>query len=295
MDLGFALPTFGRHATRTDTVTLATAAEELGYDSLWVSEHLVVPADLFDPFGQTFDALTTLAHVAAVTERVRLGTSVLILPLHDPVLLAKQAATLHVLSGRRFRLGVGVGWLEEEFGVVGADFAGRAAVMEHHLGVLTYLLGGGSGSDREPPDGFPPVPFAPAVETPLPLLLGGHAPAALRRAARWGDGWHGVWLEPDEVPRHVAATRGASGRPNFSVSLRVELLIDDGGTAEHAGRGLIGPEAMITDKLERYAAAGVDELVVDFMDQDHGGVPDLPVMLEQLGRLRALVPTSASA
>lgn len=292
MEIGLALPTIGRYVTREATVALARAAEELQLDSVWTSEHLVVPPELFDPFGQLFDSLTTLTYVAGATEHVKLGTSVLILPLHEPVLLAKQAATLQVLSGGRFRLGVGVGWLEEEFGVLGVDFAGRAAVMKHHLAVLRYLLAGGALAGVEPPAGFTPVPFAPVPTTPLPLLLGGHAPAALRRAARWGDGWHGVWLEPDELPRHVAATRGASRRPGFRVSLRVELFIDDDGSAEHAGRGLIGPEVMIRDKLRAYAAAGVDELVVDFMDQDHGGVPDLPVMLEQLGRLRALLPSA---
>ena len=250
-----------------------------------------MPPALFDPFGQTLDALATLTYVAAVTERVRLGTSVLILPLHEPALLAKQAATLQVLSGGRFRLGIGVGWLEEEFEVLGADFGARAAVMEHRLAVLRYLLAGGAMSDDEPPAGFPPVPFAPVPETPVPLVLGGHAPPALRRAARWGDGWHGVWLEPDEVPRHVAATRGVADRPGFGVSLRVELLMDDDSSAEHAGRGLIGSESFVHAQLRRYAEVGVDELVVDFMDQDHGGVPDLPVMLEQLGRLRDLLPT----
>jgi len=286
VDLGFALPNIGRHLTRSATLDLARAAEALGFDAVWVSEHLVVPEELFDPFGQIFDALTTLAYVAAVTERVRLGTSVLILPLHEPVLLAKQAATVHALSGGRLSLGVGVGWLEEEFGVVGADFAGRASAMEEHLRVLRHLLGGALPDGVQPPARLQGVRLAPAVDTSLPLLLGGHAPAALRRAARWADGWQGVWLEPEEVPRHIEATRDSSTRADFRVSLRVELRLEDEGRPDV--RGLIGNEARVRDQLHRYAAVGVDELVVDFMDQDHGGVPDLPIMLEQLARFRAL-------
>jgi probable F420-dependent oxidoreductase len=293
MELGLALSNIGRHLTRDATVTLARAAEDLGFDSVWTSEHLVVTPELFDPFGQIFDSLTTLTYVAAVTQRVRLGTSVLILPLHEPVLLAKQAATLHALSGGRLRLGVGVGWLPEEFALVGADFAGRAAVMDRRLEVLRYLLRSPSGTHPEPPAGFEDIPFAPAVDSPLPILVGGHAPPALRRAARSGDGWHGVWLEPAEVPRYVAETRGRSERPDFTISLRVELRLLHDQEAHLVGRQLIGTATQVLDQLRRYEKAGVDELVVDFMDQDHGGVPDLPEMLDQLHRFCRLVARPA--
>lgn len=289
MELGLALPNIGRHLTREATVTLARAAEDLGFASVWTSEHLVVPPELFDPFGQIFDSLTTLAYVAGMTERVRIGTSVLILPLHEPVLLAKQAATLHVLSGGRLQLGVGVGWLAEEFAVMGADFADRAAVMDHHLKVLRYLLRNDPDDPVTAPPGFAGVPFAPVPDSPLPILLGGHAPAALRRAARWADGWHGVWLEPEEVPHYVAETRGRSQRSEFRISLRVEFLIRDSPAGDEPTRGLVADPPTILDKVRRYEEAGIDELVIDLMDQDHGGVPDLPVMLHQLSRLPDLV------
>lgn len=282
MELGLALPNFGHHLTREATVVLARAAEELGFASVWTSEHFVVPTEIFDPFGQTFDSLTTLTFVAGMTERVRLGTSVLILPLHEPVLLAKQAATLHALSGGRLQLGVGVGWLPDEFGLMGVDFDGRAAVMDRHLEVLRYLLQSGPRPDRPVPPGFADIRFAPHVESPLPILIGGHAPPALRRAARLGDGWHGVWVEPEDVPRYVAETRGRSERPDFRISLRVEFRLLGSAGPDDGARGLIGTPSTVLTKLRRYADAGVEELVIDFMDQDHGGVPDLPEMLEQL-------------
>lgn len=200
MDVGMALPNLGQHQSSAAMVTLARAAESLGLASLWTSEHIVVPPQMFDPFGDTLDSLTTLGYVAAATERVRLGTSVLILPLHEPVLLAKQAATLHALSGGRLQLGVGVGWIAEEFGLMGADFERRGEVADRHLSVLRHLLAADPAVADVVPPGLLGLRFAPRIETPLPILVGGHASSALRRAASLGDGWHGVWLEPEDLP-----------------------------------------------------------------------------------------------
>lgn len=288
VDVGLALPNLGRHQSAASMGTLARAAEELGFGSVWTSEHLVVPAALFDPFGDTLDSLTTLAYVAAATERLRLGTSVLILPLHEPVLLAKQAATLHVLSGGRLQLGVGVGWIAEEFALVGADFERRGAVADQHLEVLRHLLTPDPAAAEEAPPGLQGVPFAPAVDTPLPIIVGGHAPSALRRAARLGDGWQGVWLEPEEVPRHVDATRGQSGRAGFRISLRIDARLEEG-DSDADRLGLFGGPRAVVSKVLRYRDAGVDELVVDSMDRDHGGVPSLAVILDQLRLLHERV------
>jgi probable F420-dependent oxidoreductase len=291
VELGLALPNLGRLKSSVAMVTLARTAEKLGFTSVWTSEHLVAPPDLFDPYGDTLDSLTTLSYVAAATERVRLGTSVLILPLHEPVLLAKQAATLHALSGGRLQLGVGVGWLSEEFGLLGADFERRGDVMDRHLAVLRHLLGPDPAAAEDAPPGLLGVPFAPPVESPLPILVGGHAPSALRRAAAMGDGWHGVWLEPEELPSYRAATRDRSARDGFRVSLRIDFRLLEAGDDAVEGLGLIGSPGSVAAKMLRYRAQGVDELVLDFMDRDHGGVPDLEVILEQLRRFRAEVLT----
>ncbi|WP_375425790.1 LLM class flavin-dependent oxidoreductase [uncultured Friedmanniella sp.] len=293
MELGLALPNLGRHRSAASMLTLARAAEELGFDSVWTSEHVVVPAEMFDPYGDTLDSLTTLAYVAAATERVRLGTSVLILPLHEPVLLAKQASTLHALSGGRLQLGVGVGWIAEEFELMGADFEGRGQVMDRSVAVLRSLLAGDADATLVPP-ALVGLPFAPPVESPLPILVGGHAPSALRRAARLGDGWHGVWLEPDELPSYVAATRAQSARPGFRISVRTDFRIVDPSEAAGGVPGLVGRPDAIAAKMLQYRAAGVDELVIDFMNRDHGGVPDLGFILDQLHRFRAEVPADLS-
>lgn len=287
MDLGLALPNLGRHQSAAAMLTLARTAEEFGFGSVWTSEHIIVPPEMFDPYGDILDSLTTLGYVAAATERVRLGTSVLILPLHEPILLAKQAATLHALSGGRLQLGVGVGWIAEEFGLMGVDFEHRAEVMDRYLAVLRYLLSDIPAGVEVAPPGLEGVVLGPPVQSTLPILAGGHAPAALRRAARMGDGWHGVWLEPEEVPHYVAATRDQSGRPGFRISLRIDFWMTEAGEAEGGRPGLFGSAGAIAAKMARYEAAGVDELVIDFMDRDHGSLPALDAMLEQLRRFHA--------
>ncbi len=283
MEVGLALPNLGQHQSAAAMVTLAQTAEGLGLASVWTCEHIVVPPEMFDPFvGNTLDSLTTLGYVAAATERVRLGTSVLILPLHEPVLLAKQAATLHALSGGRLRLGVGVGWIAEEFGLMGADFERRGQVANRHLAVLRHLLAGDPAVAGDVPPDLLDLRFAPRVESPLPILVGGHAPSALRRAASLGDGWHGVWLEPEEVPRYVNATRGQSRRADFRIRLSVDFGILEVEGSDGGRPGLVGSSAAITSKMLRYRDAGVDELVIDFMDRYDGQVQELEVMLDQL-------------
>jgi alkanesulfonate monooxygenase SsuD/methylene tetrahydromethanopterin reductase-like flavin-dependent oxidoreductase (luciferase family) len=190
-------------------------------------------------------------------------------------------------------LGVGVGWLAEEFTVLGADFKHRAGTMDRFLAVLRHLLAPDPASGDVVPPGLEGVVLAPPPATPLPILVGGHAPSALRRAAAFGDGWHGVWLEPEEVPYHLAATRDQSPRPSFRVSLRIDVGLVDGGRVDgdpaEERPGLFGSPDQIAAKLLRYRASGLDELVLDFMDRDHAGVPELGVILEQLHRLHTAV------
>lgn len=283
MRLGVLLPIFGTVRSPEALTTLARKVESLGFESVWLSEHIVVPPELFDPYGDTYDCLSALGYLAGATQRVQLGTSVLILPLHEPVLLAKQAATLHELSRGRLRLGVGVGWCAEEFDLMGVDFRRRGTIMNEHLAVLRQLLSHDSTTPHPRLDG---IPFAPHTSTHLPILIGGHAPPALRRAALTGDGWHGVWLEPDEIPSYVAATRGQCNRPGFEISLRIDFRIQAADGDPYHQQGLVGTSQEIAARLRAYQATGVDELVLDFMDRDTNQVPTLRVMMDQLERLR---------
>src|SRR4051794_34107542 len=181
-----------------ELVALAAAADRCGFDTLWVGEHVAVPLEVtsthptagapnplhrhvLSPGTVLHDPWAVLGAVAAATARIRLATGVLVLPLHHPLLVARAVATQHALSDGRFLLGVGSGWVEEEFAVLGQSFEGRGARMDASLGVLADALAG-------KPVGSPAVQVC---ETPIevPLVIGGSSGPALRRAARVGDGW----------------------------------------------------------------------------------------------------------
>ena len=175
---------------------VAREAERLGFDSVYMSGHV-----LEDPNGTVLDPLITLAAVAGATERIRLATSVLILPHYNPVLLANEAASLDVLSAGRFTMAVGVGWNEEEFAALGVPFKQRGARADEHLEVLRALWSerptnfeGRFTTLRETTLGIEPLtPGGP------PIWVCGHSDAALRRALRFGAAWHGTGATPEEV------------------------------------------------------------------------------------------------
>jgi len=191
----------------------AQLAERLGFESLWVGEHILTPVQVapnypgatgkppFAPDSRFTEPFATLAHLGAVTSRVRLGTGILILPLHAPLSIARSIATVDVLSGGRVSLGLGVGWMREEFDAVGQDFTTRGRRMDEMLAVLdTLFTQSRPRFDGEfytlPEMGFEPKP----VQQPRPpFLVGGSSDVALRRAARLGDGWYGGNEPPDQV------------------------------------------------------------------------------------------------
>lgn len=184
-------------------VELARQAEDLGYGTVWLPDHLLPPGPYGDTYGGVYEPLITLAHLAASTSEIRLGTSVLITPLREPVLLAKQTATLARLSGDRFVLGVGVGWEASEFTAVGADFRRRGARTDEIVERVRALHRG------EAVDGV----FEPRPTRPVPIVVGGVSDAAIRRAARYADEWQGFGLSPQlftelaaKLPSTVLAT-----------------------------------------------------------------------------------------
>lgn len=195
--------------------SIALKAEQLGYESVWIGDHLIWPAEFnprypYAPLGRpvsirpdvpTMDCWVLLATIAAATATIRLGTDVYILPLRDPFVTARSAMTLDVLSGGRFTFGVGAGWLKEEFDVVGVDYSTRGRRTDECLRVLELLW------TQDMPEfageffQFPPVKFEPkpTQRAGPPILIGGQSPAALRRAAERADGWLGIGLKGPEL------------------------------------------------------------------------------------------------
>ena len=186
--------------TRACGRRVAQLAEELGYDSLWAGEHVVVPSPRvepspMDPDDPILDPLVALAHLAGATERIRLGTGLVILPQRNPLVLAKQVASLDVVSGGRLILGLGVGYLEPELRAMGVPMAGRGARADEYLAAMRSLWEDEAPSFSGRYVEFEGVDAHPRpLQSPLPVVIGGHSHAAHLRAARHGDGWYGFLL-----------------------------------------------------------------------------------------------------
>jgi probable F420-dependent oxidoreductase len=189
MHVGVVLPTFGVAATPSRVRDAALTAEALGYDSVWTTQHFIVGREAAIPYGSILDALATLSWVAGFTEHIGLGTSVAILPLHHPVQLAKEMATLQLLSGGRAYLGVGVGWHRDEFEFMSVDFASRGQRTDESLALIEALWAG-ERSFHGSRWAFDDAAFAPVPERPPQIWIGGNGPRALKRALAHGGIWH---------------------------------------------------------------------------------------------------------
>jgi probable F420-dependent oxidoreductase len=187
--LGVILPNYGAGSSPDGIRRVAELAEELGYDSVWTTEHLVVGPEGVDPYGRLYDALVTLGWIAGWTERVGLGTSIVILPLHNPLQLAKQVATLQELAHGRVTLGVGMGWHRDEFDFMGVPFERRGRRGDEAIRVLRTLWRGEHDFEGRT------WSFHDATAEPRPspepeIWIGGSSPHAVRRALTLGDAWH---------------------------------------------------------------------------------------------------------
>lgn len=250
-------------------VDLARAAEDLGYRSAWLPDHVLPPEDYGPVYGGVLEPLVTIAHLAAVTSTLRLGTSVLVPALRDPVVLAKQVATLHALSGGRVVLGVGVGWSEPEFRAVGADFAARGAVTDDALALLRHLFAGGTAPYAGPRTSYDQGVFAPVPKGHVPIMVGGNSDAALRRAARFADSWQGLPRDVDSFAERAQALAALSGG-RVQPTLRIAW---DGGA----------PVRQLADDVHAYRDAGAVAVAVHFGPHE-GTAQRMRALAEELAR-----------
>jgi len=282
--LGFGLPVSGSWATRANLVEIARRAESLGYDSLWTFQRLLHPAagDWGPTYRAVQDPLISLAYVAAVTERARLGVAVLNAPFYSPVLLAKQLTTLDLLSEGRLDVGLGLGWAEEEFTAVGTPRQRRGARVEEFVRCLQAIwtepeVRFDGEFYRVPPAHVDPRP----VQRPHPpILLGGGAPRALQRAGRLADGWvsasrHDLRTIGDDIAliRQAAADAGRDPEPlRFVVRAVVRLTEQPDESADR--RPLRGSVAQVRDDLAVLERQGVTEAFLDLNFDPGIGSPD---------------------
>jgi probable F420-dependent oxidoreductase len=292
MRYGFYLPTRGPTATREGVLALAREGERLGLHSAMIADHVVMPVESESIYPYTVDgkhpsggdALETfsiLGVVAGATERLRLVTSVLVLPYRNPVLTAKMVASLDVLSGGRVTLGVGTGWLQEEFEALGSSpFDKRGAVTDEWIAIFKQLW-------QQSPASFDGKfyrysnircePF-PLQKPHPPIWVGGHSRAALRRTARHGDGWHPVGavaaspLPPQEMRAHLDTLKQlteAEGRDFSAIEISYKAPLYDTGILSPDGsrRPFSGAADDIAGDIRTFAAIGVHELIFDFRGQ----------------------------
>ncbi len=213
-------------------VAIARRADEAGFDSIWAIDHIVIPASGVYVFGENvYEQLVVLAHLAAVTERVRLGTSVMVVPYRNPIVAAKMLATIDALSGGRLILGVGSGWLEEEFDTLGADYASRGAVTDEALDTFVSLW---TRRDEGRSGRFAEIRFAPTpVQDPHPpILIGGNSRRAIRRAVELGQGWHPTTVlseaELVALAGHLQTSWEAAGRRGKpEIALGIPVLVTE--------------------------------------------------------------------
>src|SRR5580700_6979790 len=225
MQIGIHLPHIGRKAAPDAIRRAAVQAEELGFDDVWVSEHIIVPKDAsYPPSPSFYDPVLTLTWVAAVTQRVRLGTSVLVLPMRHPLPLAKELATLHNLSEGRLILGAGVGWLKPEFAALGVPFEERGRRLDEGLAMMRAVWSNDpvTFKSRYIPAVIEGMTMTPMPTSPIPLWLGGSSDAALARTIRVADGWHGSRHSPEEVEPIVHRLRAARPESDFTISMRAQ-------------------------------------------------------------------------
>ena len=201
MHLGVILPNYGEGAAPSPIRELAEAAEELGFDSVWATEHIIVGPEAVDPYGRVYAPLVTLGWIAGFTRSVGLGTSIVLVPLHHPIHLAKEVATLHELSEGRVLLGVGMGWHEDEFRFLGYEFRGRGRRADEALRLMRALWRGERTFHGEHWS-FEDATFQPLPQREPEVWVGGASERAIRRARELGDVWHpSRGVGPDDVRR----------------------------------------------------------------------------------------------
>jgi len=273
MKLGFSLPNNQGVAHVNDLVTLAIEAESLGYHSVWVSEHLFHATYVANRLGDApyHEALTILTAVAGATSKVRLGTSVLVLPWHHPVQLAKRVASLDDYSGGRVSLGVGVAQTEDEFENLGVPFTHRGRIADEMLMAMKILW-----TEKDPKFNgkyfnFDGLQFEPKpIQEPYPpLLIGGASRRAIERVVEHGDGWHALSQSPQDIAPVVNELRQRRS-DTIDVSVRSMTTIMDRSWDRPVEERvtLKGTLEELTAMLQAYEHAGVDEVVLDGHSRD---------------------------
>ena len=294
--IGVNLVNFGPGASPETLGHTARLAEQLGYHLVMISDHVAITPDVAARFGAPFyDPFVTLGWLAGITRTIELGTTVIILPYRHPLQTARLVANVDRLSGGRFIFGVGAGWATQEFETLGVPFHRRGAITNDYLAAIKACWAGDVASYEGPFVAFKDVETAPRpVQTPHPpIWVGGSSEGALRRAARFGDGWHPIrvradWLVKTGLPR-LREVADAEGTPVPALCPRIRLKLTEAPLPEDtrlAGQGSLG---QMRSDLEALAALGATYVLLDPYDDDPEATRDLEPVWRALETLASRV------
>jgi probable F420-dependent oxidoreductase len=283
--IGVSLPNVGLDHGKDMLLPVAQAAERLGFDSVWAAHHVLMPYErssqypyqhsgteiAMTPGMQWLDPLVTLSVIAGATDRIGLGTSVFVLPYRDPVTLAAELAALDVLSDGRLTLGIGVGWMREEFEAIGVPPEERGARTDEHIRVMRTLWTDDPASFQGRFTSFQNVVLAtrPRTDGGPPIWVGGNTEPALRRALRLGNGWHGFEVFPEEIAdlqARLARLGEEVGRDPAELELSLARGLIPPGREEESfipDRRMLGGSAdQVVEELGRYSEAGLELVLI---------------------------------
>jgi len=301
MKLGITLPQLGQWATPDNVINVARYAEELGFNSLWMLERLLFPIEpkttytvspdgkLPDEYRYVLDPIITLTYAAANTKDIRVGTSVLVMPNHTPIILARQLSTLDVLSQGRLDCGLGIGWSEDEYDASNVAFKQRGARGDEFIQCLKTLW-----TEEQPEFHGEFYQVAKSVVNPKPvqkphppITVGGFHPRALKRAVLYGDGYHGVALPFNQMEDLIARLKQAAKEAgknfdNLHIPCRAHnlVLLDESPGANR--EPLVGTAAQIKEDFRRYEEIGVTEIIIEMNFTPGINVDKMFKVMEQL-------------
>jgi len=271
--IGVTIPNNWGVADPQQVLELGPEAEQMGYDSLWVMDHLFNTGYIRERLEDRpyYHPMAMLSYMSATTSRVTLGTSVLVLPYHNPVELAKYAATLDQMSGGRVTLGVGVGAMTEEFEALGIPMSQRGSLTNECINLMRELWASAKPEYHSRNWDFSDLYFSPKpAQASIPLWVGGSSPGALRRTARLGDGWHPTGLSPEDFAighAEIHSLARAAGRnpDDIAMSTRVEVEVHGGPSSQRAAsRARLPGDDMgaLSAGLEAFSEAGVQHFIL---------------------------------
>ena len=289
MEFGLSLP---GTLSGDDLCRFAARADELGFESIWDGDHIVLPTGTTDQYPYTadgsftrpsvapfLDMMMVLAYVAACTRRIRIGSTVIILPYRDPIVQAKMFASLDVLTGGRVICGVGIGWLEKEFETLGVPYAERGPMSDEYLQIFKCLWTEADPEYHGRFRSFDGIKFYPKpVQKPhIPIWVGGHTKRAIRRTVAYGDAWHPTRQTPEYVagllPYLRQQAEAADRDPEeITISLKRSLHFTDLGIRQSADTqptaSFIGSTQQVVDDVRKCEGLGIHQVTYDFLTDD---------------------------